>query len=80
MPLSPDAERRLAAKRANERIKLVYTTANAFAIGIVGAAFIVPGVSSLFPLIEVRRGIWLLIAAGLHIVAHLFIGRLRSED
>lgn len=46
MSLDPEQRRRLDSKRFNERVKLAYTTVNAFAIGIVGAALIVPGVSS----------------------------------
>jgi hypothetical protein len=52
MSLDPDAQRRLQAKRANERVKLLYSTANALAIGMVGAAFIVPGITSADLLLE----------------------------
>lgn len=80
MSLDPDAQRRLSAKRTNERIKLVYSTLNAFAIGIVIAGVIVPGVSSPASLIELPRLIWFSVAGALHIAAQVFVGTLRSED
>jgi hypothetical protein len=66
----PEAERRLAAKRVNERLKLVYTSINALAIGIIGAAVIVPGVSSPASLLEPQRVIWFIAVAALHIMAN----------
>ena len=80
MTIDPDARRKLSAKRTNERIKLLYTTANALAIGVLGAAIIVPGVSSLASLLDLQRGIWLLVAAALHCTALLIVWLLRSED
>jgi hypothetical protein len=70
MSLDPDARRRLAAKRANERVKLFYSTMNAFAVGVVG-------ITSIF---ELQRWIWPIAAAGLHLMAQLVIGLLRSEE
>jgi hypothetical protein len=52
---------------------------NAVAIGMLGAAFIVPGVSSLVSLLEPQRWIWILIAVALHSVTYLH-RLLRSED
>ena len=80
MSLDPDARRRLAAKRANERVKLFYSTMNAFAVGVVGAAFIVPGITSIASIFELQRWIWFIAAAGLHLMAQLVIGLLRSEE
>lgn len=80
MSLDPDAQRRLHAKRANERIKLLYSTANALAIGVLGAAIIVPGVTSLASLMELQRAIWFLVAVGLHCTGLAIVGLLRSED
>jgi len=80
MALDPHAGRKLHAKRANERVKLLYSTVNALAIGMVGAAFVVPGVTSADALLEPQRWIWILIAVALHSVAYLIVGWLRSED
>ena len=79
MTADPDAQRRLANKRYNERIRLIYTAANTLALGIIGAAFIVPGVSSVATIFETQRAIWFL-AAGLHILAQVVVGFLRSEE
>lgn len=80
MSLDPDARRKLAAKRTNERIKLVYSTLNAFAIAIVVAGVILPGVSSPATLLDFQRVIWFSVAIALHVLAQLFVGALRSED
>lgn len=80
MSLDPDTRRKLAAKRTNERVKLGYTTVNALAIGVLGAAVIVPGVSSVASLLEFQRWIWLIIAMALHMLAQMIVGLLRSEE
>ena len=80
MTADPDAQRRLANKRYNERIRLIYTAANTLALGIIGAAFIVPGVSSVATIFETQRAIWFLAAAGLHVLAQAVVGFLRSEE
>lgn len=46
-PLTPDQERRLAAKRNNERVKLVVTSLNAIALAIFGTAFVMPAVNNI---------------------------------
>ena len=78
--IDPDARRRLANKRFNERVKLAYTTLNAMAIAVVAAAFIVPGISSVASIFELQRMIWFLVAAALHSAAQMFVGALRSEE
>ena len=44
-PLTPDRDRRLAAKRNNERTKVIATSLNAIALAIFGAAFVVPALA-----------------------------------
>jgi hypothetical protein len=41
------SERRLRAKRQNERVKLLASFLNTLGLAIIGAAIVVPGVSSL---------------------------------
>jgi hypothetical protein len=41
------AERRLRAKRINERLKLLASFLNTLGLAIIGAAFVIPGVVSL---------------------------------
>jgi predicted anti-sigma-YlaC factor YlaD len=41
------AERKLTARRTNEHLKLAASFLNALALAIIGAAFVVPGVTSL---------------------------------
>ena len=46
--VDPEASaRKLRAKRANERLKLAAGALNTLALAIVGAAFIIPGITSL---------------------------------
>lgn len=71
-----DTERKLAAKRTNERVKMLAGTLNALAIGILGAAFVVPGVTSL----ENVRWIWIPAALVLHLMAYVAYRFLKSED
>ena len=67
MSLDFNSHRRLEAKRTNERIKLAYSTLNAFAIGIAGAALIVPGVSSMAALLDIQKWFWILFAGALNL-------------
>lgn len=72
-----DRARRLAAKRNNERVKLVASTLNAIALTTFGAAFILPTVNAGMaapPLI------WILAAVTLHLGAQAVFRLLRSED
>mgnify|MGYP001347515958 CR=1 FL=1 len=72
-----DRARRLAARRTNERLKLIATALNAVSVATVGAAFILPavnGASGPLPLI------WIPMAVGLHLAAQGVFHFLRSED
>ena len=70
------SERKLRAKRQNERVKLAASALNTLALAIAGAAFIVPGMTSL----ENVRWTWIPVSLGLHICAHLVFTALKSED
>lgn len=78
MTLAPnDIERRIRAKRLNERLKLSASSINTVGLTALAAAVIVPltgGSLSLSALV------WFLIAAGLHLVSHVVLGYLKSED
>lgn len=74
------SRRKLAAKRANERVKLLANTLNALAIGVAGAGLIVPIVGEPTALFDAKRPAWLLFAAILHVCAQGALGLLRSED
>lgn len=77
MGLSPrDRRRRLAAKRVNERLKLGAAFLNAIGIGVVGAAFIIPGVADLTAV----RWAWLPFGLALHGLGHVALSFLKSED
>lgn len=72
-----DRQRRLAAKRINERIKLLVSTVNAVALTAFGAAFVLPTVNGAMGSLSV---IWIPGAVALHLVAHGLFQFLRSED
>ena len=69
-------ERRLRAKRQNERLKLAVSFLNTMALAVVGTAFIIPGVTSL----DTVRWSWLPVALILHVTAQAIIGLLKSEE
>ena len=68
--------RKLRAKRANEHLKLVASFLNTLSLAVLGAAFIVPGITSL----ESVRWIWTPVGIALHLTAHLMLRLLKSED
>jgi hypothetical protein len=70
------AERKLTARRTNEHLKLAASFLNTLALAIIGAAFVVPGVTSL----ELVRWIWIPVGLLLHLTAHLMLRLLKSED
>jgi hypothetical protein len=79
--VDPEAsERKLRARRANERVKLLSVTLNALALGVIGAGVIVPAVSSPAVLLEPARLVWILVGAALHCGAQMAFQLLRSED
>jgi len=70
------SERKLRAKRANERVKLAAGALNTLALAVVGAAFVIPGVTSLANV----RWAWIPVGVVLHILAHIALGLMKSED
>lgn len=71
--------RKLAAKRANERIRLLAGFLNALAIAVVGASFIVPVIGQPDRLLSPNLA-WLVLGSILHLVAQGVFAFLRSED
>jgi len=80
MPDPAVSARKLAAKRQNERIKLVASALNAISLGIIGAAIIVPGTTSIASLVEPSRLGWFVVAFAIHLGAQFAFSFLRSED
>lgn len=68
--------RKLRAKRTNEHLKLIASSLNTLSLAVVGAAFVIPGVTSL----ENVRWIWIPVGIVLHLIAHLPLRLLKSED
>jgi len=71
------ATRRLAAKRANERIKLLIVSVNTVALTMFGATLVIPVVSGSRQDVPVT---WILVAIGLHVMAQALFQFLRNED
>ena len=71
-----DAERRLRAKRQNERLKLLVSFLNTLGLAVLGAAFVVPGINSLASI----QWSWVLAGIALHLTAQGVLQRLRSEE
>jgi hypothetical protein len=57
-------------------VKLTTVSLNTLALAIVGAAFVIPGVTSL----ENVRWAWIPVGLILHLLAHLVLGLMKSED
>ena len=72
-----DKQRRLTAKRNNERVKLVVSTTNTLAITILGAVFVLPLVNGSISCMVL---ICFPAALVLHLVAHAALWFLHSED
>jgi hypothetical protein len=70
------SKRKLRAKRTNEHLKLVASFLNTLALAVIGAAFVIPGVTSL----ESVRWIWIPAGIILHLCAHVPLRLLKSED
>ncbi|WP_020186657.1 hypothetical protein [Methylopila sp. 73B] len=78
MAIAPeDAERRIRAKRINERLKLLASSVNTVGLTVLGAAVLVPFIGGTFTPAAV---VWILLAVGLHSVAQVLLSWLRSED
>ena len=75
-----DSKRELAAKRHNERTKLLSNAFHAMSLGVIGAGVIIPSVASPAKLLQIETLAWVLIAIGLHLVAQAVLQFLRSED
>ncbi|GLK79412.1 hypothetical protein [Methylopila turkensis] len=72
-----DAERRIRAKRINERLKLLASSVNTVGLTVLGAAVLVPFIGGTFTPAAL---VWILLAVGLHSVAQILLSWLRSED
>ncbi|AWN52304.1 hypothetical protein [Methylobacterium sp. 17Sr1-1] len=71
--------RKLAAKRINERLKLLASFFNALALGVIGAGVIIPTVADMtraWP----KSLVWLVTGLVLHCAAQSAFTFLRSED
>ncbi|TXM77340.1 hypothetical protein FV218_05675 [Methylobacterium sp. WL69] len=80
MPSGADAAaRKLAAKRVNERLKLLANLLNALGIGVIGAGVIVPGVHDPTR-ITLQTLAWIATGLVLHLLAQGVLAFLRSED
>lgn len=73
-------ERKLAAKRANERVKLTASSLNTVGLAVIGAALIVPTFNETVHLNRIAQGAGLGIGTGLHLLAQWVFRFLRSED
>lgn len=71
------AERRLAAKRSNERLKLAVTSINAVALTVLGGALVLPGIAG-----ASLQGTlpWIPLAILLHFFAQYLLRFLKGED
>lgn len=70
------AQRRLRAKRQNERIKLLVSFLNTLGLAIIGAAFVVPGLVSL----SAVQWTWVAVGVILHLSGQAAFGLLKSEE
>jgi hypothetical protein len=73
----PPVDRKLAARRMNERIRLLVSSLNTVGLTTFGAAFILPRVND--QAISPSVG-WILVAIGLHLTAEGLFQFLRSEE
>jgi hypothetical protein len=74
--MSPeDKQRRLLAKRNNERVKLAAGFLNTLGLTILGATFVLPSVTG-----GRLEWIWIPVGIVLHLVAQALVRLLRSED
>lgn len=70
------SERKLRARRTNEHLKPMASFLNTLSLAVVGAAFVIPGVTSL----DGVRWIWIPVGILLHLAAHVPLRLLKSED
>ena len=76
--------RKLAANRINERLKLLANLLNSLAIGVIGAGVIVPGVRDpthvTLQTLTWQTLTWIAIGLVLHLVGQMVFAFMRSED
>jgi len=79
-PDPPTAERKLAARRFNERVKLSASFLSTLAVGTLGAAVIVPLFSPAIQPSVAAVGAGILVGVSLHLLAQWVFRFLRNED
>ncbi|PZQ14276.1 MAG: hypothetical protein DI565_12690 [Ancylobacter novellus] len=78
MSLTPDdIERRIKAKRFNERLKLFASTLNTIGLTLFGSAVVIPFVAGALTTSVI---VWIMLAVALHLSAQTGLKQLRSED
>lgn len=77
VPYDIASRRKLAARRLNENLKLLASSLNTVALTILGAAFLLPTISGQA---VATPTIWIMIAAGLHLLAQAVLRLIQSED
>lgn len=77
----PPSERKLAAKRYNEGVKLIATAFNNFAVAVIVTALLQPMIADAAKFVIEYRPIWYFVGVGLHIVAQVILRyEFRSEE
>ncbi|WP_128563716.1 hypothetical protein [Methylobacterium crusticola] len=81
-PAGPSpAERRLAAKRWNEGVKVFAAWTNALSAAALAAAWIAPAVKGLDSFIQEYRPVWVFVGLGLHMAGQAVVRfEMRSEE
>lgn len=81
-PTGPNnGDRKLAAKRYNEGVKLVATALNNFAVAVVVTAILQPMIADASKFVIEYRPVWYFVGVGLHIVAQVILRyEFRSEE
>ncbi|MCJ2039845.1 hypothetical protein MKK55_12975 [Methylobacterium sp. J-059] len=79
-PISP-SDRKLAARRFNESLKLVTSGLSGLGLGLCSVAFLQPLLTDPALFVKTNRPVWYLIGLGLHVVGHLIVHfELRKEE
>ena len=75
-------ERKLAAKRYNERVKLTAGAVNALGLALIISGMVFPVVRAGAPEVlgSLFTWIWVFGGIALHLIAHAVLGLLKSED
>ena len=77
--MTPDQERRLAAKRSDERVKLAATSLNAIGLAVLGTAFVIPAINNPSSLLSPSPWLLFLLAILIHSLAQGVFRLLRTE-